>query len=209
MQWEAETGVPRTEELAGGRNEVEALYKSVGVRMHVGWFGEHRWCPLSVCAVSVHRRFSKTGCSASEVSAFWMAWDRDGRQRDRRSKGDLLSCRAAGVCDVGDEAAREGLHRWEGAGRKRKLSSAAVPDDARQPLQCAHVSRDGDVNLLDAEGGVGGADADVAGGDDIDARPEADPVDCSNDGLAAGLEGGAGILWHGPDRSVLCYCSGS
>lgn len=117
-----------------------------------------------------------------------------GGHRDRRSEANLGICAAAGVRDVGNEPISQCLCGGEEARRQRELAGPSVPDDARQPLQRAHVRRDGDIDLLDAECGVGGTDADVAGGYDVDGRPDAGPMDCRDDRLAAGLEGSAGIL---------------
>ena len=54
-----------------------------------------------------------------------------------------------------------------------QLGQVAGADDGGQPLQAAEVGDDGHLGLAHREDGVGGGQADVAGGDEVDAAADA------------------------------------
>ena len=69
-----------------------------------------------------------------------------------------------------------------------------VADHSRQSLQRADVRGDGEVDLLDAEARVLGADTNVARDGHVDAPAEARALYRAHDGRAAPLERGEAVL---------------
>ena len=74
------------------------------------------------------------------------------------------------------------------------LDPAAAPDDFPQAAQRAHIGREANVDLLDRELRVRGADAHVTADADIDAEPERVAVQRCDHRLFAPLDGGDAVL---------------
>lgn len=81
-----------------------------------------------------------------------------------------------------------------------------VANTAGKPLERPDIGRETDIDLHDAEGNGGGAEADVACGEDVDAEADAEAVSGGEDGLREEGEGGDGRL-EGRDVAVETECA--
>ena len=93
-----------------------------------------------------------------------------------------------------DEAHRLRLVRRHPAPGVGQLAADALGNQLGEPLQRAHVGGHADVDLLDAEEGVLGGVAHVAGGDHVDGATDAAALDGGEDRHAGLLEAAEGLL---------------
>ena len=112
-----------------------------------------------------------------------------------------VSCAAASdgvgvVVHVVDEADLLGARRVDVLAGQREFAQVAVADDRGQTGEAAHVGDDRDLDLTDAELGVGAGVADVDSGDQVDAAADAPALDGGDDRLAA--------VGDGVDAATAC-----
>ena len=87
------------------------------------------------------------------------------------------------VIDEADAQRPRGVDVLAGEG---ELARVPLAKDARQALQAAQVGHHRHLDFADAEARVGGGDADVAGGDEVDAAADAPAADRRDHRLATG-----------------------
>ena len=111
---------------------------------------------------------------------------------DRRVGGDL-GCDRPGAGErrvgVGEDFVHEadplGTSGVDVLAGERELGDVAHPDQEREALEAAEIGDDRHLRLTDREDRVCGADAEVAGGDEVDAAADAVAVRRGDDGLGA------------------------
>lgn len=88
-------------------------------------------------------------------------------------------------------SARGGGNAFAGEGH---FACHAFADDGGDALESADVGDDGDLRFHDREGGVFGAEADVACGGEVESAADAVAVDRGDGGFAAAFDGGETVL---------------
>lgn len=91
------------------------------------------------------------------------------------------------------------------SGERELPDFTVIAGDLGQALQGADIRCEADVDLGDGKLGVGRAQTDITCGCNVYSEAEGEAVECADDGLAAGGEGGDGRL-EGEEVAVEREC---